>query len=171
MKIALAELQRALSSHFQSLGLSPEHATQFSEVILEAEAEGNTGHGLSRIAQYTHQLRAGGLNARPMMRLEATRPAVTILHADGAPGPVAGLFAVQALAELAKQQGSAAIAVRGAGHSGVLSAYVGRLAQRGLVALVVGMGEHQGALLEMCAWLGLEVLPVNLEENRLVWRV
>lgn len=135
MKIALAELQRALSSHFQSLGLSPEHATQFSEVILEAEAEGNTGHGLSRIAQYTHQLRAGGLNARPMMRLEATRPAVTILHADGAPGPVAGLFAVQALAELAKQQGSAAIAVRGAGHSGVLSAYVGRLAQRGLVAL------------------------------------
>lgn len=37
--------------------------------------------------------------------------------------------------------------------------------------LAVGMGEHQGALLEMCAWLGLEVLPVNLEENRLVWRV
>lgn len=35
--------------------------------------------------------------------------------------------------------------------------------------LAVGMGQHQAALLEMCGWLGLEVLPANLEENRLVW--
>lgn len=35
--------------------------------------------------------------------------------------------------------------------------------------MAVGMGEHQAALMEMCAWLGLEVLPANLEENRLVW--
>jgi hypothetical protein len=36
--------------------------------------------------------------------------------------------------------------------------------------LVVGMGEHQAALLEMCAWLGLEVLPADPEEHRLLWR-
>lgn len=36
--------------------------------------------------------------------------------------------------------------------------------------LAVGMGEHQPALLELCAWLGLEVLPADPEENRLVWR-
>lgn len=37
--------------------------------------------------------------------------------------------------------------------------------------LAVGLGEHQPALLELCAWLGLEVLPADPEENRLVWRV
>jgi hypothetical protein len=31
------------------------------------------------------------------------------------------------------------------------------------------MGSHEEALLEMCAWLGLEVLPARPEENRLVW--
>jgi (2R)-3-sulfolactate dehydrogenase (NADP+) len=137
MKLPVAELQKVVSSHFQSLGLSPEHAAQFSQIILEAEAEGNAGHGLSRIAQYTSQLRAGGLNPQPEMRLEQTRPSVVILHADGAPGPVAGLFAVEVLSKLSKEQGNATIAVRGAGHSGVLSAYVGRLAREGLVALAL----------------------------------
>jgi len=36
--------------------------------------------------------------------------------------------------------------------------------------LAVGMGLHEEALLEMCDWLGLEVLPAQPEENRLIWR-
>ncbi|WP_337871583.1 Ldh family oxidoreductase [Meiothermus sp.] len=135
MRVPYPILKQVVSSHFQGLGLAPDQAEAFAEVILEAELEGNLGHGLTRIAQYTAQLQAGGLNPRPQMRLERTKPGVAVLHADGAPGPVAGLFAVQALAPMAKEQGSAALAVRGAGHSGVLSAYVGRLAQEGLVAL------------------------------------
>lgn len=135
MKVSLAELQKLVSSHFLGLGLSSEHAAQVAEVILEAEAEGNAGHGLSRIAQYTAQLKAGGLKAKPEMRLEHTKPGVAILRADGAPGPVAGLRAVRELSDLAKEQGSATVAVRNAGHSGVLSAYVGRLARQGLVGL------------------------------------
>lgn len=35
--------------------------------------------------------------------------------------------------------------------------------------MAVGMGQHEEALLEMCVWLGLEVVPANAEENRLVW--
>ncbi|MFN3392087.1 MAG: Ldh family oxidoreductase [Meiothermus ruber] len=135
MRVPYPVLKQAVSSHFQGLGLAPDQAEAFTEVILEAELEGNLGHGLTRIAQYTAQLQAGGLNPRPQMRLERTKPGVAVLHADGAPGPVAGLFAVQALAPIVREQGSAALAVRGAGHSGVLSAYVGRLAQEGLVAL------------------------------------
>lgn len=135
MRVPYPILKQAVSSHFQGLGLAPDQAEAFAEVILEAELEGNLGHGLTRIAQYTAQLQAGGLNPRPQMRLERTKPGVAVLYADGAPGPVAGLFAVQALAPMAREQGSAALAVRGAGHSGVLSAYVGRLAQEGLVAL------------------------------------
>jgi len=135
MKVPYSELLRVVSSHFHHLGLAPGHADALAEVILEAEIEGNVGHGLTRIAQYTAQLQAGGLNPKPQMRLERTRPAVAVLHADGAPGPVAGLFALETLAQMAQEQGSATLAVRGAGHAGALSAYVGRLAQQGLVAL------------------------------------
>ncbi|GEM87172.1 Ldh family oxidoreductase [Meiothermus granaticius] len=135
MRVPFAELQQRVRGHFEGLGLSPQHAAQITEVILEAELEGNAGHGLSRIAQYTGQIQAGGLKARPELRLERIRPSLALLYADGAPGPVAGLRAVQELAPLAKEQGCATLAVRGAGHSGVLSAYVGRLAAQGLVGL------------------------------------
>lgn len=135
MKVPYLALRQAVSSHFQGLGLARDHAEGLAEVILEAELEGNLGHGLTRLAQYTAQLQAGGLNPRPHMRLERDKPGVAILHADGAPGPVAGLFAVRTLAQMTQEQGSAVLAVRGAGHAGVLSAYVGRLAQQGLVGL------------------------------------
>lgn len=135
MKVPYLALKQAVSSHFQGLGLALDHAEGLAEVILEAELEGNLGHGLTRLAQYTAQLQAGGLNPRPQMRLERDKPGVAILHADGAPGPVAGLFAVCTLTQITQEQGSAVLAVRGAGHTGVLSAYVGRLAQQGLVGL------------------------------------
>lgn len=35
--------------------------------------------------------------------------------------------------------------------------------------MAVGMGSHEEALLELCEWLGLEVLSARPEENRLVW--
>ncbi|RIH85709.1 (2R)-3-sulfolactate dehydrogenase (NADP(+)) [Meiothermus luteus] len=135
MRVPYALLERAVTAHFQGLGLSAEHARSMAAVLLEAELEGNLGHGLTRIPQYTAQLRAGGLNPRPTLRLEQVRPALQVLKADGAPGPVAGLYAVEALLPLVRHQGVAALAVQGAGHAGALSAYVGRLAGSGLVGL------------------------------------
>ncbi|MCS7195094.1 MAG: Ldh family oxidoreductase [Meiothermus sp.] len=135
MRVPYAVLEQAVAAHFRGLGLSEEHAHSMAVVLLEAELEGNSGHGLSRIPQYTAQLQAGGLNPRPTLRLEQPRPALQVLKADGAPGPVAGLYAVEALLPLARRQGAAALAVQGAGHAGALSAYVGRLARSGLVGL------------------------------------
>lgn len=135
MRIDYHLLRNRVEAHFRALGLSPEHARCVSEVLLEAEAEGNFGHGLIRIAQYTAQLKAGGLNPKPQMYLEKTSLGVTLLHADGAPGPVAGLYAVEVLKEQIKRYGIAVLAVRDAGHAGALSAYVGRLAQAGNVGI------------------------------------
>ncbi|RDI95226.1 Ldh family oxidoreductase [Meiothermus sp. QL-1] len=135
MRVSCERLEAALVAHFEGLGLPAAHAQGVARVLLEAELEGHTGHGLARVGQYTAQLRAGGLNPRPRMRLEEGRPGVAVLHADWALGPVAGLFALEALVPRARAQGVALVAVRGAGHAGALSAYVGRLARAGLVGL------------------------------------
>jgi (2R)-3-sulfolactate dehydrogenase (NADP+) len=135
MRLEIADLQRQVAQFFGGLGLSELHAEQFAEVLIEAEIEGNPGHGLSRIPIYARQLRAGGLNPRPALRLSHTRPGTLILDADGAPGPVALHFGMEALAPLAREQGVASLAVRAAGHVGVLSFYVKRLAQQGYVAM------------------------------------
>lgn len=36
--------------------------------------------------------------------------------------------------------------------------------------MALGMGHFEPALLEMCAWLGLEVLPARPEEHQLLWQ-
>lgn len=36
--------------------------------------------------------------------------------------------------------------------------------------MALGMGNHQPALMELCAWMGLEVLPPLPEEHQLVWQ-
>ncbi|MER3461953.1 MAG: fucose isomerase [Armatimonadota bacterium] len=36
--------------------------------------------------------------------------------------------------------------------------------------MALGMGNHQPALMEMCAWLGLETLPPLPEEHTLIWQ-
>ncbi len=135
MRVPYALLERAVTAHFQGLGLSAEHARSMAAVLLEAELEGNLGHGLTRIPQYTAQLRAGGLNPRPTLRLEQVRPALQVLKADGAPGPVAGLYAVEALLPLVRHQGVAALAVQGPGTRGLFQPMWARLAGSGLVGL------------------------------------
>lgn len=135
MRIPPEALHDALARFFRGLGLDGEGASAFAEVLVEAELEGLSSHGLWRLPIYAAQLRAGGLNPRPTLRLERRRLAVSVLHADGAPGPVAALRAVEVVQSQAREMGLDAVAVRGAGHVGPLSAYVGRLARAGLVGL------------------------------------
>ncbi|MEM2001799.1 MAG: Ldh family oxidoreductase, partial [Candidatus Methanomethylicaceae archaeon] len=128
-------LYQALLDHFLRLGLPEEGARAFADILLEAELEGLRSHGLARLPIYTAQLERGGLNPRPQMRLSRVRPSLLLLEADGAPGPWAGLRAVEALVPVVQDQGIAAIAVRDAGHVGPLGPYVRRLAQAGLIGM------------------------------------
>lgn len=135
MRLTVDEVLARTTALFVRLGLSAEHAGQFAEILLEAELEGNGGHGLGRIPIYANQLLQKGLNPAPQLWFERPRPAVAVLHADRSPGPIAALLAVDEAAHLARSQGMGSVAVRNAGHVGVLSAYVGRLAQQGLVGM------------------------------------
>jgi len=129
--LARAEVARAL----RGLGVPDADALGTAEVLIEAELDGVGSHGLARMPQYVQQLRTGALNARPAFRWEALRPGVATLYADHALGPVAALAATDAAVARARECGVGAVAVRGSGHVGPLSAYVIRAALSGAVAL------------------------------------
>ncbi len=137
MRVALDRLHGEIVRVFQDVGVSPEHADDVATVLLDAEVEGQSGHGLGRVKMYREQVEAGGLNPEPELRWEWRREAIGVLHADRALGPVAGLQAVEELVAATSHRGQASVAVRNAGHMGALSAYVGRLADRGLMGLAM----------------------------------
>lgn len=128
-------VRNAIERLFIDRGVARAQAAATAEVLVEAEIEGLGSHGLARVPQYVAQIEKGGVNATANVRVEVTGPATATVHGDNALGAPAGLAAVEALCALVNEIGIGAVAVREAAHVGPLSAYVGRVAQRGHVAL------------------------------------
>lgn len=144
-EVLKGEIQRLCGAY----GISLQDSEVLADVLLEAELEGLSGHGLSRLPIYLGQIAAGGLKAKPQMKLRRLSPCVLLLNADLSIGPVAGNRAVMELLQVSRESGIGAIAVRNAGHVGALSYYVKQLATRNHVA--VAMANTPSA---MAAWGG-----------------
>ena len=120
------------------VGVSAQNAASVARALVAAEIDGQAGHGFSRVAAYVAQARSGKVDgtARP----EVARIAPGTLLVDAANGfayPAIDL-AIEALAETAASQGIALAGIRRSHHCGQLGAHVERLAERGLVAMMVG---------------------------------
>ncbi len=69
------------------------------------------------------------------MRVSWSRPALALLDADNALGPVAGVRAVQLAVERARVYGAGVVAVRRSNHLGAMNFYLRRLAADGMAGL------------------------------------
>lgn len=135
MRVPIEVLKQRVTRFMRQHGLPSADAETVADVLVEAEAEGITSHGLSRLPIYVTQLDAGGLNPTPRVRVHHQDGPMVRIDADRAMGPVAGIRAVEEVTAVAKERGIAVAAIKDAGHVGPLSAYVGRLARHGLVSL------------------------------------
>lgn len=116
---------------------SQPNARSVARALVLAEADGQGGHGLSRVASYAAQARSGKVDgyATPTCR----RMAPSALVVDAAHGfayPALDL-AIAELATLARGQGIAIAGVRRSHHCGALGLVVERLADAGLLGLML----------------------------------
>lgn len=112
-------------------------AGSVARALVSAEAAGQGNHGLRRVVAYTGQARTGKVNGHAVPT--AARPAPGVLVVDAADGfayPALDM-AVDLLPEIARSQGVAMAAIRRSHHAGVAGLTVERLADLGLVALMV----------------------------------
>ncbi|GGN66356.1 dehydrogenase [Actinoplanes lobatus] len=135
------ELGTFTTSLFTAAGVSPANAATISAVLTWASLRGVDSHGASRVPRYLELLDSGEANRDPSLSVGSTSPAVAVLDADRAPGPVALTAAADLAAEKAKINGIGAIGVRRTVHTGAIGYYTSRIAEAGLVgiAFVAGM--------------------------------
>jgi (2R)-3-sulfolactate dehydrogenase (NADP+) len=117
---------------------SPENARPTARALVAAEADGQAGHGLSRVSSYALHARVGKVDgfARPMLE----RVGAAALRVDAGNGfayPAIDL-ALETLAPLALEAGVAVAAICHSHHFGQAGAHAERLAGQGLVCLVFG---------------------------------
>ena len=136
-RLTLAEAEALVVRALMASRTGEPQAEAVAWALVAAEAEGQGGHGLSRVPAYAAQARSGKVDgfAEPASRLERD----AFLSVDAAHG-----FAYPALAlardelcAVAPEQGIACAAVSRSHHCGALGLQVEALAERGFVALMV----------------------------------
>ncbi|TWB69808.1 (2R)-3-sulfolactate dehydrogenase (NADP+) [Nitrospirillum amazonense] len=118
-------------------GTLPAAAGSVARALVAAEADGQAGHGLARVPSYAAQVRAGKVDGAALPRLIQTAAASLRVDAAGGFAYPAVDMAVDAVAALARQMGTAGAGIHASHHIGQAGLVVERLADQGMVALVM----------------------------------
>lgn len=124
MKVFDEEILRSFAEDvFQSMGTSATDAATATEVLLSADLRGIDSHGISRLKGYVALWEAGRINMSPNITVARSHKSTMTIDGDGGLGLVVGPFAMKKTIELAKEYGSAWIAVRNSNHYGIAGYY------------------------------------------------
>ena len=122
----------------RAVSVPVDDASTVACALVEANLEGIDTHGVSRLANYARRVRAGLIAATPALRWSYPAPAVALLDAGNALGPVAATAAVDEAVRLAKASGVGMVAVAHTNHAAAFSIYVERATAAGCVAFLAG---------------------------------
>lgn len=131
---------------------SEANAEQVAAALVKAEADGQKGHGASRLPSYAAQAASGKVDGHATPTLARVRDSALRVDACGGFAYPATNVAVEALCELASETGIAAVAIANSHHSGVAGHHVEPLAARGFIGLgfsnspqgIAPWGGHRG---------------------------
>lgn len=137
VQLTLADADDLAVRALVAANTSDANARSTAAALVAAEADGQKGHGLSRIPSYSAQARSGKVNGFAVP--SAARTATALLRVDANSGfayPAIDL-ACDNLPDLVSVTGIAAACVFNSHHFGQAGAHAERLAAQGLVALVL----------------------------------
>lgn len=115
---------------------SAANAREVAQALVAAEAQGQAGHGLSRLPTYAAQALSGKVNGMAEAVVETLSPAAFRIDAGGGFAYPALTRAIEMLSQATPRMGVGAAAVWRSHHCGMAGYTVERLARRGLVALM-----------------------------------
>lgn len=129
---ALRDFSVSLLEH---AGMLRADAAILAEVLTWADLRGVDSHGVARLPHYLNFLKVGVIAPRPKMRVVADAPALAILEADQAAGPVAMMRAVELASAKAAAAGIGMALVRATSHTAAIGYYTQQLARAGMAAV------------------------------------
>jgi (2R)-3-sulfolactate dehydrogenase (NADP+) len=135
-RLPLAEAEALVRRALAAAGANPAMAAATARALVAAEAQGQSGHGLSRVPQYAAFLRNGRADGRAVPAVVAGRGGAVLVDARDGLAYAALDLALAEAARRAREHGVAFAAVTNSHHAGAIGLFVERLAaEEGLVAL------------------------------------
>lgn len=134
-RLSMAAAEDLVRRALTAAGAAPAMAAATARTLVAAEAQGQAGHGLSRVPQYAAFLRNGRADGQAVPAVVAERGGAALVDArHGLAYPALDLAVAEA-ARRAQAHGVAFVGITNSHHSGAMGLPVAALAEQGLVAL------------------------------------
>jgi LDH2 family malate/lactate/ureidoglycolate dehydrogenase len=153
-RVGSEQLAGFVSRAFIAAGLPAEDAQTLARLMVEADLRGSDTHGVIRLPLYVRRIRAGGVNAKPNIRLVSDRPAAALLDGDNAMGHLVMCRATEIAIEKAKATGIGWVGARMSNHAGPAALYVTMPLRHDMIGLYFAVGSNN----HLPPWGGSESL-------------
>ncbi len=133
-RLTLDEVHTLAMEIFAAHGLSDDQATAIADTVTAAERDECKSHGLFRVPGYMASVKSGKVTPDAVPQAHDLAPAVVQVDANNGFAPLALKVGCEPLAEKARSQGIAVLALVNGYHFAALWPETGALAEQGLVA-------------------------------------
>lgn len=134
-QISLSETRTLVAAALRSAGANAAMAEATARALVLAEAQGLGSHGLSRVGQYSTQLRNGRVNPDAVPRVVNGRGGAALVDAQEGLAFAACELAVAEAVRRAAEFGVSFVGVTNSHHCGVVVDHLRAAAQAGMVGL------------------------------------
>lgn len=125
----------------QAVGLSPQDSCLFAEALIDADLQGISTHGISRLSIYLERLQRGLIEPRAALQIDRRFGSVLTVDANNGLGQVQARKTLDLLIPMARKNGIAAATIHNSQHFGTLSYYCNLAAAEGMILLAMTNGE------------------------------
>ena len=110
-RVSIAEAEQLVKEAFLRNGVKEAVAESVSNALVAAEAEGQVGHGFSRVKDYLAQVKSKKINVDAKIKIESPKPTSISIDADYGFAYPALDQAISEGALIAKEYGSAIVSI------------------------------------------------------------
>jgi L-2-hydroxycarboxylate dehydrogenase (NAD+) len=153
-RVPAARLAGFITRTFVATGVSAADAEILAGLMVEADLRGSDTHGVIRLPLYVRRIRAGGVNAKPNIRVVSDRPSAALIDGDNGMGHLVMRRATHLAIEKAKSTGVGWVGARMSNHAGPAALYATLPLKHDMIGLYFAMGSNN----HLPPWGGSESL-------------
>jgi L-2-hydroxycarboxylate dehydrogenase (NAD+) len=139
-RVPAERLAAFIARAFVAAGLSAVDAEALARLMAEADLRGSDTHGVIRLPLYVRRIRAGGVNAKPNIRIVSDRPSAALVDGDNGMGHLVMRRAAEIAIGKAKATGVGWVGARMSNHAGPAALYVTMPLQHDMIGLYFAVG-------------------------------
>lgn len=136
-----ADVRRLVAELAEAAGVPAGDARILADSLVEADIQGTSTHGVSRLNIYLRRIQKGLIDPNAELVIEQRRPAVLVVDAGSGIGQVQATKVLGRLYGIASVHGMASATIRNSQHFGTLGYYCNQAAERGMILIATTNAE------------------------------